>query len=55
MKEVLGVSHPTARSTVQALQRIGILQEFNPEVRWGKAFIAGEIYAVIRGDEQDAT
>lgn len=53
VKEVLGVSHPTARSTVQALQAIGILQEFDPERRWGKAFIAGEIYEVIRGDERD--
>jgi Fic family protein len=51
VKEILGVSHPTARSTVRTLQQLGILQEFDPEQRWGKAFIADEIYAVIRGEE----
>jgi Fic family protein len=49
VKERLGVSHPTARSTIRTLERAGILAEFEPSRRWGKAFSADEIYALISG------
>jgi Fic family protein len=53
VRDVLGVSNPTARSAVAALRDLGILHELDPTRRWGKAFIAGEIYSVIRGDEAE--
>lgn len=49
--DVLRVSHPTARATIRALEEIGILREQDPSRRWGKAFVATEIYSAIRGEE----
>lgn len=50
-QERLGVSHPTARSAIRALEEAGILAPLDPNRRWGKAFSAQEIYAAISGED----
>jgi Fic family protein len=47
----LGVSHPTARSAIRALEEAGILVELDPNRRWGKVFSAQEIYQAISGED----
>jgi ribosomal protein S25 len=47
----LGVSHPTARSAIRALEEAGILVELDPNRRWGKVFSAQEIYSAISGED----
>jgi len=46
---VLGVSPPTARSTIKALQQHGVLREISGRT-WGKVFRADEIDVLLRGD-----
>lgn len=55
VQEFLGVSHPTARSTIRALEDQGILTEPIPARKWGKIFTAHEVYAVISGVDAEAT
>lgn len=45
-RELLGVSDPTARATIRALERAGILREVTSR-RWGQVFRADEIYGAI--------
>ena len=49
--EALSVSDPTARASIRALERAGILREADPNRKWGKIFIADQILSLIRGDE----
>ncbi len=53
VQDALGVSAPTARSSIRALCELNILREFDPERKWGKAYWAPEIYGVIRGDDTE--
>jgi len=46
---VLGVSPPTARSTIKGLQQHGVLREISGRT-WGKVFRADEIDVLLRGD-----
>ena len=50
----LGVSHPTARSTIRALEAQGILRELTPGKKWGKVFFAHEVYAAMSGVDAEA-
>jgi len=47
----LGVSHPTARSAIRALEEAGILVQLDPNRRWGKVFSAQETYSAISGED----
>lgn len=47
VQEQLGVSAPTARSAVHALEEAGILSELDPTRKWQKIYIAREIYAIL--------
>jgi len=47
VQERLGVSAPTARAAISALQDAGILQEFGEPRKWQRIFIAGELYRLI--------
>jgi len=51
VSEALSVSDPTARASIRALERAGILHEADPNRKWGKIFIADQILSLIRGDE----
>jgi Fic family protein len=51
VRELLGVSNPTARATIRTLEDAGIVTE-QPGRSWGKIFTAEEIYSVIRGDDE---
>lgn len=53
VQDSLGVSAPTARSSIKALCELAILTEFDPERKWGKAYWAPEIYSLIRADDAD--
>ncbi|OFW71590.1 MAG: hypothetical protein A2Y55_02170 [Actinobacteria bacterium RBG_16_68_12] len=46
----LGVSAPTARATIRALEERGILREITGR-RWGMVFRAEEIFDVLQGSE----
>jgi Fic family protein len=48
-QSVLGVSTPTARATIKALEQQGILREVTGR-NWGKVYRADEIYTTLRGD-----
>jgi Fic family protein len=50
----LKVTHPTARATIRALEEEGILNERDPNKKWGKVFTADEIYGLMSGSESDA-
>ena len=39
VQDRLNVTHPTARSTIRALEQHGILTEPNPDKKWGKIFV----------------
>jgi cell filamentation protein, protein adenylyltransferase len=45
---VLGVSAPTARATIKALEDHGVLREITKR-NWRKIYEAGEIYTLLRG------
>jgi Fic family protein len=47
VQEALGVSAPTARATIAALERHGIVREITGR-RWGRAYRADEILELIR-------
>ena len=47
----LGVSHPTARSAIRALEEAGSLVQLDPNRRWGKVFSAQETYSAISGED----
>lgn len=49
-QELLGVTNPTARAAIAALEREGVLREITSR-RWGRVFRADEIYDVVRGGE----
>jgi cell filamentation protein, protein adenylyltransferase len=49
VQDELGVSHPTARAAIRALEEAEILRDFTPERRWGRAFSADEIFGLISG------
>jgi Fic family protein len=46
----LGVSAPTARATIRALEERGILREITGR-RWGRVFRAEEVFGLLRGEE----
>lgn len=48
-QSVLGVSPPTARATIKALQQHGVLREITGRT-WGKVFRADEIDVLLRAD-----
>ena len=52
VQDELGVSHPTARSAISALEEHGLLRERSPGQKWRKVFVAHEIYAAISSGEQ---
>lgn len=54
VQERLGVSAPTARAAISALQDAGILQEFGEPRKWQRIFIAGELYRLISRGTLDA-
>lgn len=47
VQERLGVSAPTARAAITALQDAGILREFGEPRKWQRIFIAEELYRLI--------
>ena len=49
VQRVLGVSAPTALSTIRMLEKRGIVREITGR-RWGMAFQADEIFDLLRGD-----
>jgi len=49
----LETSHPTARAAIRALEEQGILSEQDPHRKWGKVFIADEVYTLISGDDTE--
>jgi Fic family protein len=54
VRERMGVTHPTARAAIRALEEQGILNERDPGRKWGKVFTADEVYALISGGESAA-
>lgn len=52
VKDRLAATHPTARAAIRALETQGILSEPDPRRKWGKIFIADEVYRVISGADQ---
>lgn len=48
----LGVTHPTARATIRTLEEHDILNERDPNRKWGKVFTADEVYALISADPE---
>lgn len=54
VQERLNVTHPTARTTIRTLEKHGILNERDPNRKWGKVFTADELYALISGSEAEA-
>jgi Fic family protein len=50
VQALLGVSAPTARATIRALEDAGIVQEVGDR-RWRKLYRADEIFAIVRGDD----
>ncbi|MCP9487736.1 MAG: Fic family protein [Gaiellaceae bacterium MAG52_C11] len=53
-QEQLGVSAPTARAAIAALQDAGILREYGEPRRWQRIYIASELYDLISPGELDA-
>lgn len=51
VQERVNVSHPTARAAIRALEDEGILVEYDPAKKWGKVFLAREVYNLISGAE----
>ena len=49
-RDILGVTAPTARSTIRTLEQLGILVEITNR-RWGRVYRAEEIFLAIRGEE----
>jgi hypothetical protein len=47
----IGVSDPTARATIRALEAAGILVEVTTR-RWGRVYRAEEIFSAIRGSDE---
>lgn len=47
---ILGVSNPTARTTIRTLEELGILREITQR-KWNMVFSAEEIYREIEGDQ----
>jgi len=50
VQALLGVSAPTARATIRALEDAGIVQEVGDRT-WRKLYRADEIFAIVRGDD----
>jgi Fic family protein len=50
VQQILGVSNPTAHSTIRALEEHGILREITNR-RWNRVFRADEIYGTLRGEQ----
>lgn len=51
VQRALGVSAPTARSAIRRLEARGVVREVTGR-RWGRAYEAGEILALLRGDDE---
>lgn len=54
VRDRMGVTHPTARAAIRALEEQGILNERDPGRKWGKVFTADDVYALISGAESVA-
>lgn len=54
VQDRLGVSAPTARAAITALQDAGILREFGEPRKWQRIFIANELYRLISRGAVDA-
>lgn len=50
VQDTLGVSAPTARNTIKALEEHGVVREITGR-NWGRVYRADEIYALLRGSE----
>lgn len=50
VEALLGVSAPTARSTIRTLEQQGLLREITGR-SWGRTYQADEVLALLRGDE----
>jgi Fic family protein len=52
VRDLLGVTDPTARATIRSLESAGILTEITGR-RWGRIYRAEEVFSVIRGEQSE--
>ena len=52
-QRALGVSAPTARATIRALEERGIVREITGR-SWGRVFQADEIFGLLRSGSADS-